>query len=271
MVSQILVLGTSGDALVTGKRYLSAGGILLKFDDKVFLLDPGPGCISDAGRMSLSLRELTAVFVSHRHLNHSGDLNAVISAMTLGGLDKKGVLVSCKDVILGEPEKGIYPVLDPYYRSAVEKFIVLDEKGKLAINDIDIFPTKTIHSCENLGFKFFSSDFSVGYTSDTQYSQDVAKQYVGCDVLIINVQNPQGISKEGLMNTDDCIKFAKDARPSILLLTHFGIKMINANIISQARLIKQETGVETIAAKDGFLLEPLSYGLKGTQKTLSHF
>ena len=84
------------------------------------------------------------MLVSHSHLNHSNDVNAVIDSMTYSGLDKKGVLIANKTVINGSEEHK--PPLNPYYRDFLERFIVLEEGQRVGINEIEILALKTKHS-----------------------------------------------------------------------------------------------------------------------------
>ena len=82
MNSQILFLGTGGDSIVVGKQYRTSGGIILNLNDMQFHLDPGPGALIMAKMYGINIRENVGVFVSHNHINHANDVNAVIIAKT---------------------------------------------------------------------------------------------------------------------------------------------------------------------------------------------
>ena len=102
MEPKIIFLGTAGDSLVYGNQIRSSGGIVLQMDGMQFIIDPGPGCVSRCADYGINIRNTTAVFVTHNHINHANDINAVISAMTYNGLDKRGVLISNKTAFNGQ-------------------------------------------------------------------------------------------------------------------------------------------------------------------------
>jgi len=268
MQAKITFLGTGGDSIVVGKQLRASGGIILQVDDTQFHIDPGPGSLVRARQEDIIMRENTAVFVSHNHINHCNDVNAVISAMTHSGLDKRGVLVGNKTVINGEGE--LKPYVTDYHKNCVEKYIALDQGAKIGINNIDIKTLYTRHQGDinTIGFKFFTPEFTLSYTSDTEYSTALSEAHAKTDILILNVVNPTGVKQEGLLNTDDAIKLIEKVKPALAIITHFGIKMLSANPLTEAREISKKTKVQTIAAKDGLVVNPLSYAAKGKQKTL---
>ncbi len=63
----------------------------------------------------------TAVLVSHNHLNHCNDLNAVVDAMTHSGIEHRGIVLASKSV-LHSSEKH-HPFLTKYHQNLVEKII----------------------------------------------------------------------------------------------------------------------------------------------------
>ena len=99
MQPAIVFLGTGTGPVVRGKQLRSTGGIILIVEGVQFLIDPGPGCLLKAKEYGINLRQNTAVFVSHSHLSHANDVNAVLDAMTYSGLDRQGILVGNKSLI----------------------------------------------------------------------------------------------------------------------------------------------------------------------------
>ncbi len=49
-------------------------------------------------------------------------------------------------------------------------------------------------------------------------------------------------------------------RPRLAIITHFGLEMLKADPLNEAREIQRITGVQTIAAQDGLIVSPGSYG-----------
>ena len=186
IASNIIFLGTGGDSYVVGKQIRASGGFILQIDDDQFHIDPGPGALVMAKETGVNLRANTALFVTHNHLNHCNDINAVIDAMTYGGFDKKGVLVANSTVINGSTDYA--PFLQKYYRDFLERFIVLEGGRKVGINDIEVRAIKAKHSEPNaVGYRFITPDYTLTYTGDTTYSVETLSEYENSNVLILNV------------------------------------------------------------------------------------
>lgn len=268
MQSAIVFLGTGAGSIIRGKQIRATAGLAIIIDNNQFFLDPGPGSLIKSKEFGINLRQNTALLVSHTHLGHANDINAVLDAMTYFGLDRQGCLVTSKSLV--EPINNLRPLLIPSFRNMVEKHIVMERKQKLAINNVEIRALDTVHhDPTNIGFKFLSSEFVLTYTSDTSYHPDLIEQYKNSDILILNVPSPEKIDNN--LSVNDAIKIIKAVEPSLAIITHFNHKMIEADPIYIAREIQRETKVQTIAAKDGLVIDPLTYAAKSKQKILQGF
>jgi ribonuclease BN (tRNA processing enzyme) len=270
MASQIIFLGTSGDASVTAKQLRTSGGIILQIDDLQLHLDPGPGALNKAKEYGINLRGNTAVLVSHAHINHCNDLNAVIDAMTLSGLDKRGVLIANKTTIQGS--ENYRPYLTKYHQDLLEKIIVLEKSQKVAVELVEIHALSADHTDpDTIGFKLFCPRFTLSYTSDTKYNRQLVEEMQGSDILILNVPRPGNKSRNLNLDTESAIKIIEKVRPKLAVITHFGLEMLKADPIIEAREIQKQTGIQTIAAKDGLVISPENYAAKSPQIRLSGF
>ncbi len=79
------------------------------------------------------------------------------------------------------------------------------------------------------------------------------------------------MKQKGHLSTDDAIKFIQKAKPKLAVINHFGIKMIEANPMYEAREIQKESKMEVVAAKDGLLINPVSFSSRMRQVTLEPF
>jgi ribonuclease BN (tRNA processing enzyme) len=259
MQPKLIFLGTGGDAIVVGKQMRLAGGIVFQVEENQFHIDPGPGAVAKAKDNGVNLRSTVAILVSHAHLNHCNDANAAISAMTLGGMDPKGVLVTNKSAYNGS--ETIEPCISKYHKTLIEKNLILEPGQRVGINEIDIIATHTVHSDPDaIGFRFVCPKFTVGYTGDTGYSQQLINDFKDTDILILNVVHPKDKQDQYLLNVDDAVRLLKELKPKLAIITHFGIKIED---LSEVRNIQRETGVETIAAKDGMMINPLTHAVVG--------
>ena len=268
MDSKIILLGTGGDSTVVGKQLRGSGGIILIAEGYQFHIDPGPGALVRCRQFNINPRDNTAVIATHNHLNHAAGLNEVISAMTHNGLDKKGIVISNNTVINGD--EGYEPLLNRFYKNCVERFIAVKVGQRVGINSIELRAIKAFHSEPNtFGLKFFTPKFTLSYSSDTRYSPELIEEYRDSSILILNSVYPFGTKDRDLLNLDDCVRIIRDVKPKLSVLTHFGIKMLNADPLYVSREVQKQTGVEVVSAKDGMMINPVNYSAHLTQKTLN--
>lgn len=267
--TSIIFLGTAGDPFVVSRQLRASGGIIIQIDENQFHIDPGPGALVMAKQYGVNLRENTALLVSNNQLYHSNDTNAVIDAMTYSGFDKKGVLVSNKSVVNGTEKSP--PALSPFYRDCLERFIVLEAGQRVGINEIEIVALKTFNLEKNtIGFKFITPRFTLSYSSDTKYSKQLIEEYQHSNILILNVAAPMR-SDSDVLSSEDAVKIIKEVNPRLAIITHFGIKMLEGDPLYEVREIQKQTGVQTIAAKDGLVVNPISYAATEGQRTLQPY
>ncbi len=257
MALRIVFLGTGGDIFVVGRQIRGSGGIVVKTNESQLHIDPGPGSLPAARSYGINPRENTGIVVSHAHLNHSADINALIAATTHNGLDSHGVLLANKTVINGA--EGYPRILLPHYAAMCERILTAQPDSRVAINDVEIHSFRTLHDePESLGFVIINQGASIGYLSDTASSEEVIGNVEGVDILILNVRDFEKTDDYN-MDMEDAIAAVSSAKPKLAIITHFGIKMVNNDPLEQARRITRETGIHAVAAKDGMKINPLSY------------
>jgi ribonuclease BN (tRNA processing enzyme) len=233
-----------------------------------FHIDPGPGACVRARQFGINPRNNTAIISTHNHLNHAGGLNEILSAMTHDGFDKKGVIIANNTVINGAD--GYQSYLNNYYKKSVERFINLKVGQKVGVNTIELRAIKAFHSDpDTFGLKIFSPKFTLTYSSDTRYDKELIEEYQNSSVLILNSVFPSGSKNEDQLSLDDAEKIIKEVKPNLCVLTHFGVKMLNADPLYESREMQKRTGVQVIAAKDGMVIDPTNYSANQIQKTLN--
>ena len=104
-MNKIKFLGTGGGRFVVSRQLRKSGGIWISIDDTNLILDPGPGSLVRilSSKPKLNPRNLDGIILSHRHLDHTNDVNIIIEAMTNGGFNKKGVLFTPKESLDDDP------------------------------------------------------------------------------------------------------------------------------------------------------------------------
>jgi len=244
-------LGTAGARFVMIEQLRSSGGIWVSYKDTNVLIDPGPGSIvrCSASRPKLNPTKLDAVILTHKHLDHSNDINVMIEAMTEGGFKKRGV-VFCPADAIGEDS-----VILKYAMKLPEKIETLKPNRDYAAGD---FKFKTsmrhIHPVETYGLKFNLGKTSIGLLTDTRFFKEL-EDFYKTDILIISVVflDPRpGIDHLCLSDAEEIIKICK---PKKAVLTHFGRTMLMAKPHIQAQALSKRLGIEVEAAYDGMSID----------------
>jgi ribonuclease BN (tRNA processing enzyme) len=267
----IIFLGTGGDEYVVGKQLKGSGGIIVRVEGYQFHIDPGPGALLRAQQTGINLRENTAVLISHAHINHCNDANAVLGAMSHNAMDVNGVLISNMTFANGDEEARIQPMLTNFHKKCVERIIVAKPSQRIGIENVEIQTLKAFHKDPNaMGFKLITPKFTLTYTGDTKYSRELIDQYKKSDILILNLVHPAGEKAKDMDNLcfDDAVKILEKTKPKLAVITHFGKRMLQADPLNEAREMQKLSGVQVLAALDGMSINPVSYSADAKQRTL---
>lgn len=222
-----------------------SGGFWLRLGDVNILQDPGPGSLVMAHKYVLRPSSLDAIMLSHRHIDHSNDINVMIEAMTGGGFQPRGCVIVPPDCLNEDP------VVLQYVRPFT-KIVEIKEGMKISVRDINIsFPIRTMHPVETLGAIYEFNSKRLGYIPDTEYFPELAQPFKGIDFLIINVVRMTSDKRIRHLNMREATDLIGSIKPKLAILTHFGLQVLKASPDHQAKLISERTGVRTIAANDG--------------------
>jgi len=261
MESQLLFLGTSGDLSLTAERLRKSGGIIIKSGGQQIHIDPGPGALQESAFQGANPKDTTIIVATHNHIAHSADIPAMIAASTQQGTRQQLSIITSQSVLEHIPR--------PYILWCQNMFPAVLGK-KITVKNIEIHPQQVYHNDDGaVGFKIFTPHSIIGYTGDTKYAKDVAEQYKGTDILIINVKYSRNEKSATNLTMEDAEKMIKIARPTLAILTHFGEKVHSENPLYEAREIQKNTNVQTIVATDGLSIAPESYSAKLKTKTLN--
>ena len=242
---KITFLGTAGARVMVASQILSSGGIWLELGGVEILLDPGPGTLVRAARRKLRASRLQAIILSHRHLDHSADVNVMIEAMTDGGLKRRGALFAPRDALDEDP------VVLHYLRPYLERIEVLEEGKSYSIGEL-LFstPIKHHHVVETYGVVFKTPGHTISYIADTRFFGDLCRYYKG-DLLIINVVRLEPGGPYYHLSAPEAGEIIREVKPKVAILSHFGMTMWRAKPWEVATRLSEETGVRVIAARDG--------------------
>lgn len=244
-------LGTAGARFVMIRQLRSSGGVWLSYKSTNIIIDPGPGALvkCNSSRPKLDPSSLEAVVLTHKHLDHSNDVNVLIEAMTEGGFRRRGTLFAPNDAL--DKEKG---VVFSYVKDFLKKIIVL-KVGKYKVGNIEFeVPLRNKHSVETYGLKFVIEKQIISMVSDTKYFEGLIEAYGDSTVLILNVVFYQKRPDYEHLSLEEAIEFTKKVRPEIAIFTHFGMSMLKAKPHILEKKIENELAINIKFAYDGFSL-----------------
>lgn len=243
-------LGTAGARFVMIKQLRASGGLWISYQGTNVLIDPGPGSIvrCAASKPKLDPSKLDGIILTHRHLDHSGDINVMIEAMTEGGFKKRGVVFCPADAVNEDS------VILRHAINFPEKIEVLEANKDYKLGNFEFMTSmRHIHPAETYGIKFNLHKTSISLLTDTKYFRGLGDFYK-TDILIMAVvfyQPRPGIDHLCLADAEAIIQ---DIRPKKTILTHFGMTMLQAKPHIQAQNLSQQLGIDVESAYDGMTL-----------------
>ncbi|MFC1904562.1 MBL fold metallo-hydrolase [Chloroflexota bacterium] len=250
----ITFLGTGGARFMATTQILASGGLWLNLSGTEILLDPGPGCIVQSTKRKLKADKLSAIIISHRHLDHSADVNIMVEAMSRGGFKPHGWLFAPSDAF------GSEPVIFSYLKKYLDGMEVLQEGKSYSIDNVSFTtPIRHMHAVETYGMLFSTAKHTFSYIADSRFFDGLCHSYGG-ELLIINVafvepHPPTGnpLTPTEHLSVPDAKRIIVELKPKVAILTHFGMTMWRAKPWEIAQRLSQETGVSVLAARDGMI------------------
>jgi ribonuclease BN (tRNA processing enzyme) len=245
---KVTILG-SGTCVPRLER--SACAVLVETGGANILLDLGPGTLRRLLRCGRSIFELTHIFLSHFHPDHTAELVSLLFATKY---PDGAARTSRLHLMGGDGLKRFYRGLQAAYGD----WIVLPEE-QLTIREIDTLAGETIrcddftltarpvdHRPESLAVRIEGADGkSVAYSGDTEPCAALVEAARRVDLFICESAMPDGKKVPGHMTPSLAGTMASRAQAGRLVLTHLYPECDGVDIVKQA----QETykGIVTAA------------------------
>jgi phosphoribosyl 1,2-cyclic phosphodiesterase len=231
---------------MVAKQLAASGGLYIEEGNTRLSLDPGPGAIVQYAKRKVDLTKLDAIVISHRHLDHSNDVNVMIEAMTDGGFRHRGRLYCPGDALDGDP------VVLKYIRSFPQEIVALEPETEYSVGEVTFTTTpRHVHQVETYGFRFGNR---LGWVTDSAYYDGIAEQHKA-DVMVIHLVLMECRAGLPHLCLDDAERIIREAKPRLAILTHYGMTVWRAHPWELAADLTQRIGTEVKAARDGMSLE----------------
>jgi phosphoribosyl 1,2-cyclic phosphodiesterase len=243
---KLTFMGTAGARFMVAKQLAASGGMYLEDGETRISLDPGPGAIVQYTKRKVDLTKLDAIVLSHRHLDHSGDVNVMVEAMTEGGFSKRGRLFCPSDALDDDP------VVLNYLRRFPQEIVRLEPETNYSVKAISFTTSPLhIHQSQTFGFRFGGR---LGWITDSKYYDGIAEQH-RAEVMVIHVVLMQCRDELPHLCLADAERIIRDAKPRLAILTHYGMTVWRAHPWELAADLTQRLGIEVKAARDGMAVE----------------
>lgn len=251
----IRFLGTAGTRFVFLTQRRASGGMWFSYGGATGVIDPGPGslvriCEADP---PLDVTDTDTMILTHRHIDHSCDANAIIEGMTLGHrYDKVGRLLITKDAV--EPDDA---VVLRYARSKVRK-IKFHKDGRVRRMEGSMTVESVVH--DHHGVQCFGIIARAeglpewGIISDTAAQPHFAERYKNCRMLVINTALPARKGNIDHMSVPDVRELLAKISPELVLLTHMGRGVLDLDRDELAASLSSDR-TRVVPALDGMTVE----------------
>ncbi len=215
--------------------------IMLESKEARVLVDLGVGAFS-----KLDSFDFDAVLITHNHLDHNGDLLALLKArwlMGYGTLDVYGPIGT-----------------KAYLESLLEAYAYLRRKLKFMVKEIDEFEVKdlkvssipTKHSIVSRAYVIESEGKRVVISGDTAPMKEIVE--IECDLLVHEMSLPEGMSDSHTTpkNFAEVLPFCKAKK---IYLTHMypQTRETARKIVDKLREIRDD--IEFVIAEDSMIVE----------------
>ena len=230
------ILG-SGTCVPSLKR--SSCSVLIETGDAKILVDVGPGTIRRILEAGMLISQVTHVLISHLHLDHVGELASFLFSSKCPSPRKERITIVAAQGLI-KFFKRLNATFGPWVELGGEllKIIELPYKGS-AYYDFGDFVLQSlpmVHIAHSIGFRVTSPEgYSVVYSGDTDYCENLVKLSQGAELLICECSLPDSLKVKGHLCPSLAGKIAAEAGVKQLVLTHFYPQCDNVDIKNQCR------------------------------------
>lgn len=215
---KVTVLG-SGTGVPSVER--CSPGYLLEADGQNLLIDCGSGILRQLERIALPFHRLDALFISHTHADHIGDLTALVHAFRMPGLIRKAPFhLYGPSGFIHFFNRIVRPVIEPPTRFP---FSIEESSGHWLRGELHISTCPTVHSdqMESVAFRFDLGEKSIVFSGDCDVDHRLVELSHQADILICDCSTLASGKVAGHLSALEAGKLARQAGVKKMVPTHF--------------------------------------------------
>jgi len=204
-------------------------------------VDPGPAALYKSRLYGVDVEGLKHLYISHGHLDHIGDGNALAESMNALGRERRAELLAPKDVL----GCGVSRYHVAMFREVKE----LRDGLSFEVDGVRGRVVRVFHSVESYGFVLGK----VAYTADTGYRVGLGEA-LSAKVLIANALWP-GKGTRYHLGWKDVVRLTAEGGFEKVLLYHSGYSIyelyVEGKVEGMLREIERETGADVLLVREG--------------------
>ncbi len=234
----VTVLG-SGTCVPSLKR--GSCSVLMETANTKLLFDCGPGTMRQLLHANTTIFDISFIFLSHFHPDHSGELAPFLFSNKYSPGNQRKIPLT---IVAGKGLPDFFDRLKNVYGHWMElspdliNIIELDNKAR-DIRKFENFTVESLsveHNEESIAYRINSSDgASAVYSGDTDFSDNLVTLSRDADLLICESAFPDDFKVKGHLSPSFAGRTAAEANVGKLVLTHFYPQCEQADIEKECR------------------------------------
>ncbi|MEE4357791.1 MAG: ribonuclease Z [Desulfococcaceae bacterium] len=243
---RVTILG-SGTCVPSLRR--SSCSLLMETGEEKMLFDCGPGTMRRLSEAGHGITDITYIFLSHFHPDHSGELASFLFANKYPDGTRRNRKLRLTG---GKGIRSFFEKLKNLYGQWIEfppdLFEIMERDNEADERELSGFTLRTarvVHNPESTAFRIETPAASAVYSGDTDFSENLITLAKDTDLLICECALPDALKVPGHLTPSLAGKIAAESRAKKLLLTHFYPQCDETDIVSQCR--KNYTGPLVLA------------------------
>ena len=220
----VTILG-SGTCVPSLRR--SSCSVLMQIKESLLLFDSGAGTMRRLLEAGKTIFDISHIFYSHLHPDHTGELASFLFASKYSGTARRRIPIT---LVAAEGFTAFYKSLTAVYGDWIKldpEFFSIVELDKSAVdtcrfNDFTVKSRPVEHIDGSIAYRITSDGGkTVVYSGDTDFSQDLVALSKDADLLICEAANPDDLKVEGHLTPSLAGEIATRSNVRQLILTHF--------------------------------------------------